>query len=136
MVTQLTLIREISHKPSIMSWSEYKRISLYTSTVLGYLAITTPHAFATDFTAGVVMEKMDADSRAAYIAGVIEGLAYARYEKDNEHLEGDKKTVEGIYFWLYDKPDTLQTIHAAFDKYPSYLPGAIIGNLVRQSCGG
>jgi hypothetical protein len=36
-------------------------------------------ANATDFTARVVMEKMTAEQRYSHLAGVVEGLAYARY---------------------------------------------------------
>lgn len=84
------------------------------------------------------MEKMEASARVPYISGVIEGLASARYQRDNEHLEGDNKTVAGmkcIYAWFYDKPGKLDLIYAAFGKYPSYPAGVIINLMVRKDCG-
>lgn len=85
------------------------------------------------------MQKMDAEARVPYIQGIVEGLAYARYERDNASREGDQKTVEGmncIYKWFYDKPGAVDLIYAAFGKYPTFTPGAIVGNLIKQSCGG
>ena len=84
------------------------------------------------------MEKMDANDRVSFISGIIEGLAYARFARDNEHIEGDKKTTAGmkcIYDWFYDEPHALDLIYLAFGKYPNYLPGAIISNLIKQDCG-
>ena len=83
------------------------------------------------------MEKMTADQRNWYIQGVVEGLAYSRYERDNQHVEGDAKTAAGmkcVYNWFYEKPGTTDLIYAAFGKFPGYTPAAIIGSLVKQSC--
>lgn len=103
----------------------------YISTVLALLPLTGPVAWATDFTAKTVMEKMEAEHRYPYIAGVIEGLAYARYARDGKKTEG----MECIYDWFYEKPETLNLIYAAFGQYPEFTPGAIIGALTRKSCG-
>lgn len=77
------------------------------------------------------MEKMQAGDRYPYIAGVIEGLAYARYERDGKKIEG----MECIYDWFYEKPETINLIYAAFGRYSEFTPGAIIGALVNKSCG-
>lgn len=45
-------------------------------------------AAAEDFTAGVVMTKMNVEQRAAYLAGMVEGLAYSRYRADGKKTEG------------------------------------------------
>lgn len=101
-------------------------------------ALVLPYtARAESFNAGVVMEKMSANERAPYIQGVIEGLAFARYQRDNQHVEGDAKVVTGmkcIYNWFYEKPSTLDVIYVAFKKYPDYTPAAIISSLIKQSC--
>lgn len=89
------------------------------------------NANATDFTAGVVMEKMSSLERAAYLAGVIEGLAYARYAKDGKADQG----MKCIYQWFYDKEGTVKKIHAAFDHFKDYLPGAVIAAMVEKECG-
>ena len=115
-----------------------EQISIYAAVISLVAPLTTQNAFATDFTAGVIMEKMDAKERFPYVAGVVEGLAYARYRRDNENVDGDKKSVEGmkcIYDWFYEKKGTIDLIYTSFGRYPSYSPGVIIGNLVRKDCG-
>lgn len=106
------------------------------SATLSLLGLLSP-ATANDFNAGTVMQKMDPNGRSWYVQGVIEGLAYARYQRDNQHVEGDAKTVTGmkcVYDWFYEKPDTLKLVFAAFDTFPSYPPAAIISSLLKQSC--
>ena len=95
-------------------------------------------ASATEFTAKVFMEKMDAQARVPFIQGVIDGLAYSRFLRDNVHVEGDKKDEAGmtcVYDWYFKKPHALDTIYQAFDKFPDYPPVAIINSLIKQECG-
>ncbi len=85
------------------------------------------------------MKKMDPHERTSYIQGVVEGLAYSRYKRDNQQIEGDAKTVNGmkcVYDWFYEKPNSMDMIYAAFGKFPTYTPAAIINALVEQSCPG
>jgi hypothetical protein len=95
------------------------------------LAALPMKAAATDFTAGIVMEKMSPVERSAYLAGVIEGLAYARYARDGK-ADGGMKC---IYQWFYEKEGTLKKIHAAFDHFKDYLPGAVIAAMLEKECG-
>lgn len=95
------------------------------------LAAMPLNAGATDFTAGVVMEKMSSLERAAYLAGVVEGLAYARYVRDGKADQG----MKCIYQWFYEKEGTVKKIHAAFDHFKDYLPGAVIAAMVEKECG-
>ncbi|MBN9033811.1 MAG: hypothetical protein J0I23_28870 [Rhizobiales bacterium] len=83
------------------------------------------------FDADKVMNQMSADERISYIAGVVEGLAGARYMKDGKKSEG----MNCIYDWFYEDKSTLRTIHDAFGKYPTYPPGSIMDVLVKQKCG-
>ena len=129
-------IREISHIRSIMRGSISSISAAVASAALSFLGMLSP-ASATDFNAGTVMEKMDPHEQASYIQGVVEGLAYARYQRDNQHIEGDAKTMTGmkcVYAWFYEKPNTLKIVFAAFDKFPSYPPAAIISSLIKQNC--
>lgn len=84
-----------------------------------------------DFTAKAVMEKMKVEERYPYIAGVVEGLAYARYVRDDKKTAG----MECIYDWFYEKPGTLDMIYAALGRYGDFPPGAIIAGLAKQNCG-
>ncbi|WP_316859234.1 hypothetical protein [uncultured Cohaesibacter sp.] len=48
--------------------------------ILAALAMVSANAAnATDFNAGVVMKKMNAEQRKWYVSGVVDGLAYARF---------------------------------------------------------
>ncbi|GEC17470.1 hypothetical protein [Nitrobacter winogradskyi] len=55
----------------------------------------------------------------------------ARYMKDGKQKTG----MKCIYGWYYDDKSTIRTVYDAFDKYPTYPPGAIIDVLVKQKCG-
>ena len=88
-------------------------------------------AAANDFDAAKVMNEMTAPERSAYVAGVVEGLAVARYMKDGKQKTG----MQCIYGWYYDDKATIRLIYDAFDKYPTYPPGSIIDVLVKQKCG-
>lgn len=84
----------------------------------------------TELTAGVVMEEMEAAERYTYIAGIIEGLAYARYVRDGQDAAG----MECIYGWFYDQDGAVEQIYVAFQEFPEYLPGAVTSVLLNRVC--
>ena len=104
---------------------------LAASAVMLGLAANAPVALAEDFTAGVVLDKMSVPERAAYIAGVIEGLAYSRYAKDGQTTAG----MGCIYDWYYENDNSIPAIVEAFDKFRDYTPGAVISAMVEKECG-
>lgn len=75
---------------------------------------------------------MEGGDRYTYVAGIVEGLAHARFVKDNK----DTKGRACIYGWFYEDKETLPKIYAAFGKYPGALPGAVVGALAFAKCGG
>lgn len=77
------------------------------------------------------MEKMEVGDRYTYVAGIIEGLAHARFIKDNK----DTKGRACIYQWFYDDKATLPKIYEAFQRYPNVLPGQVVGALAATRCG-
>jgi len=99
--------------------------------ICGPLSLAVQTAAANDFTAEKVMKEMNAGERFSYVAGVIEGLAIARYMKDGKQKAG----MECIYDWFYDNKQTVDTIYAAFEKYPTYPPGSVVDVLSKQKCG-
>lgn len=88
-------------------------------------------AVATDFTAGVVMAKMDGKERYAFVAGVVEGLAMARYMRDGKKPEG----MKCLYDWFYKDQATIDIVYAAFQRYPDYPPGTVVSVLAKKTCG-
>lgn len=78
-----------------------------------------------------IMTELKAGERYSFVAGVVEGLAIARYMKDGKKSEG----MNCIYDWFYDDKETIKTIYAAFGKYGTYPPGSVIDVLAKQKCG-
>lgn len=97
--------------------------------MLPLLAGSASHA--QDLTAGVVMDKMNADQRIGYISGIVEGLAYMRFAKDGDEEPG----MKCIYQWFYEKDGTLRMIHQAFEYFKDDMPGAVIAAMVEKECG-
>lgn len=85
---------------------------------------------AQDMTAGVVMEKMPADDRYTYVAGIVEGLATARYLADDKQTTG----MSCLYRWFYGNSGTAEIIGAAFRRFPEHYPGVIVATLVGKEC--
>lgn len=88
-------------------------------------------ASASDFTAEKVLKEMSNAEQVAYMAGVIEGLAIARYNRDGKKKDG----MGCIYDFFYKEKANMRAILDAFEKYPSYPPGSIIDVLVKRKCG-
>jgi hypothetical protein len=88
-------------------------------------------AFAEDFNAEKVMKAMKPEERHAYMAGIIEGLAVARYHKDGKKKDG----MGCIYDFFYKDKQSFTLILDAFEKYPTYPPGSIIDVLTKRKCG-
>lgn len=110
----------------------YKSGTAIRNTILAVPFIFSPMiASAQSFTAGIVMEKMDAKERYTFVAGIVEGLAMARYVKDGKKPEG----MKCIYAWFYENPEVMRTVSAAFERYPSYPPGTVVDVLTKTKCG-
>ena len=93
---------------------------------------STPAVADTPLTAGIILEKMSSEQRSAYVAGVVEGLAYARFQRDGKQEDG----LKCIYDWFYKEGgDTARTIYAAFERYPNYPAGVIVWTLMKKKCG-
>ena len=107
-------------------------ISIYVFALASILAFQAAAARAdTPLTASVVMQEMSAEQRVGYIAGVVEGLAYSRYIKDNTQIEG----MKCIYDWFYEAEGTRGKIRKAFQEFGEYQAGAIIAAMTKKACG-
>lgn len=88
-------------------------------------------ATAQEMTAGSVLTKLSPDERVIYLAGIAEGLAYARYQRDNTATDG----MACIYRWFYAE-GTVQKIESAFGHFPDHTPGAVMMAMAEKECGG
>lgn len=77
------------------------------------------------------MSKMDGKERFAFVSGVVEGLAMARFIRDGKKPEG----MKCIFDWFYKEPATIDTVYAAFQRYPDYPPGTVVDLLAKRKCG-
>ena len=94
-------------------------------------ALSIEAARAEDMTAGVIVEKMDGGDRYLFTAGIVEGLAHARYIKDGRDTAGRSC----IYRWFYEDKTTMDTINEGYRRYPQLLAGQVVGTLASQKCG-
>jgi hypothetical protein len=89
-------------------------------------------ARAETLTAGVALDTMTSTQLSAYLQGIVEGMAQARYEKD-----GGTDGMRCIYeFYYTDEAASARTIIAAFDQYPDHSPGAVMSGLIQRECPG
>lgn len=108
----------------------------------GAVLLGSGAAFADDnqgtpMTAGLVMKEMPTGERTAYIMGIVEGMAYARFRKDT--LAAGQKTEQGmkcIYGWLYtDSMATLDRIERVFEANAQHYPSVLLAALIKKECG-
>lgn len=95
------------------------------------LMLSPVGAYASDFTAGIVVTKMAEADRYPFMSGIIEGLAYARYKKDGDKTDG----MKCIYDWFYENKARPQEVLDTFKRFPDYTAGAVMAALVEKECG-
>ena len=77
------------------------------------------------------MERMEPDHRFTFIAGIVEGLAYARYARDGNNPQG----MACINNWFYRQDGAVDQIYLAFGEFPDFPPGAVVSAVLSQVCG-
>lgn len=115
-----------------MSHNKYVQISALLAGKLLLASSLAPNiARAEAFDAGKVMKEMSNQEQVAYMAGIIEGLAIARYHKDGKR----KEAMGCIYDFFYKDRGNMRVILDAFEKYPAYPPGSLVDVLTKRKCG-
>jgi len=90
----------------------------------------------TPLNAATVLKEMPPNEFAVYIAGIVEGLAYARFRQDSAAAGQKVETgMTCIRRWYFDDPQIVVTIEKAFRKYAEHYPWVVIAALVKQECG-
>jgi hypothetical protein len=83
-------------------------------------------------TAGDVLDKMPAEQQASYVAGVIEGLAYARFLRDKP----DETGMQCIYDWYYGSgAEKWGEIEQWFRRHADKPVGPLVHVLTERECG-
>ncbi|MBB4267912.1 hypothetical protein [Roseospira visakhapatnamensis] len=85
----------------------------------------------TELTAGVVLQRMNTTQRFSFIAGIVEGLSYARYLRDGKDPAG----MACINTWFYDDTKgAIEQVYTAFGTFPDHPPAAVMFVLLNQVC--
>lgn len=92
-------------------------------------AVTTDISEA--ITAGRILDDMSREESHGYIAGVVEGLAYARFLMDGKTEDG----MICIYDWFYEGDGTQTKIIQAFERFRDFPAGPILWTMSKQVCG-
>lgn len=82
--------------------------------------------------AKMAIDEMTSTQTSAFISGLVEGMAYARYIKDGKNADVGMKC---ILEWYYDGDKTVQKVILAFDRFREYTANAIVGALIKKECG-
>lgn len=103
------------------------------------LAVAAPISARADtpMTAGNLMKEMPVRERTAYITGIVDGLAFARFRKDTlAKGEKDEAGMICVHNWFHkDSLATLLRIEATFQKYADELPSLLLALMVKKECG-
>lgn len=87
---------------------------------------------ASQLNAGAVMNKMNADERFGYISGVVEGLAYSRWQRDKPNSTG----MRCVYDWYYKGgKDNARKLDVWLNRHPDKPVGALMHVLIKKDCG-
>lgn len=82
--------------------------------------------------ASFVLDEMDTNQTNAYLSGVVEGLAYARYINDNRQPELGMKC---ILDWYYNGGKTASKLVRALNHFKDHSANAVVGVLAKKECG-
>lgn len=77
------------------------------------------------------MQRLSSEQRFIYVSGIVEGLAFARYQRDGKDATG----MDCLYRWFYGSGEAAAKVDAAFTQFPDYTPGAVVAVLANRECG-
>lgn len=108
------------------------------ATLAALLGCTSPAiALAeTPMTGKVMMENMEPKEFVAFVTGMVEAMAYARFRKDT--LAAGRRVEDGmncIRRWFFSDPKRILAIGNAFERYHQYTAWVVLGVLLKQECG-
>ncbi len=108
----------------------FRKLKLIFAILLWMALPITKQALAQNLDADFVLNKMTSDQQVSFVAGVIEGLTFSRWQKDNPDLSG----VQCIRKWA-DRQDKWSKIEQWFGRHPDKQPGPLLYILIKQECG-
>lgn len=111
-------------------WLTLSKSSFVFAMILGVTLNNTSPAQA--FTANEVVNSMSERERSVYLAGIVDGLAQARWIADRP----DQVGMSCIYNWYYQGGDTTQaTIRQWFSRHLDKEANGLLYVLIERECG-
>ena len=94
--------------------------------------LTAHQAHTQDLDAGAVLNKMETKQQSAFVTGIIQGLAYARFLKDKPNEDGFR-CVSG---WLNgESKGNWRKILTMFERHATKPPAVLLHVLIKKDCG-
>jgi len=98
----------------------------------GLSIVAANDARAQGLDADAVLNKMTSEQQTAYVAGVVEGLAYSRFLRDKPEEEG----MQCINSWFYGSgKNKWQAIENWFSRHPGQPASVLLYVLIKRECG-
>jgi len=99
----------------------------------GVVLVPNSEAEAQGLEVSTVLENMNAEQMNAYLSGIVEGLAYARYEQEGRDADGSMKCIQDWFY--YSEGEGVKQIMQAFNRFKTYPATSVVAALVAQKCG-
>jgi hypothetical protein len=126
---------QISHNRSVMSDKKLLTLRKYShisAMILAAAAFLSSGKEAAALTAEEVLNRMSDEERFAYISGVVDGLAFARWTAD----QPDNTGMQCIYDWYYGGNAAVrETIQTWLTRHQDRPVDALMYVLIRRECG-
>lgn len=87
-------------------------------------------------TGRVMLDRMPSREFEAFVTGMVEGMAYARFRKDT--LAAGRRVEDGmncIRNWYHGDARTFIRIVEAFRQHSQHTAWVVLGAIVKQECG-
>lgn len=127
---------QISHNRSVMRSSKsltLRKYSQFSAMILATAAFLAAGKDAAALTVLDMRENLSSEGRAAYVDGVVEGLAFARWIADGR----DQTGMNCILNWYYggEPSEAYEGVLDFFDRHPDQHVGTLMYALIREECG-
>lgn len=126
---------QILHKRSVMRDRKSLRLRKYShisAIMLVAAAFLSSGKEAAALTADYVLNEMSTEQKGAYIAGLVDGLAYSRWLANRP----DDTAMQCYYSWFYGSgPEKWVGIDQWFSRHPEKPADALLYVLIKKDCG-
>lgn len=110
--------------------TDLKKAAVRAAVVVGAAIAALPASADTPMTAGVIAERMEFEDRFLFAAGLVEGIAFNRYQMGNQDVDA----MTCIFDWFYSGQRRTDLIFEAFGRFPDYTAGAVVAALTNRAC--